>query len=283
MEVVSSVKATRQVKDSKLVDADKIRDLVETLFGNDARAIDPIGPIPFTYPFCWFKTPAIQSAIFDSIDLDRWMVFHEAQDFIYQSTFNRGARYDIEVTVVETEGPPRQLRISGSAVDDKGKEILRSRTILRVVELKRAFQPTTENPRADSPGPQDQLPVVGVYSTEAARISRYLAATGDDNPIHHDVAVARAAGLEGPIIPGMFILGQFERAIREWRPDAEIMRVNGRFLSPVCMPADLVIRRRLIRSAPSEGHIESVLRLCGGTLATPMACIADAIVRCAEE
>jgi acyl dehydratase len=281
MEIASRVATVRRVKVSKLVDTFTVRALAEILFGSDDGVSADAQPIPFMYPFCWFETPAIQRAIFDSIDLGRWAVFHEAQDFIYDGAFERGSFYDISIDVEDIDGSPRQLKISGSAIDAIGQEILRIRSMLRVVGLDSTFQATLAAPqRSNSAGLDDLLPVVGVYPIETARISRYLVITGDDNPIHHDMAVARAAGLDSPIIPGMFVLGLFERAIRDWRADVEIKRVNGRFLSPVCIPADVTIRRRVVRSVPSQGCVETVLRLCAGTQTNPMACVADALVRC---
>jgi len=112
---------------------------------------------------------------------------------------------------------------------------------------------------------------------DAAWVRRYAAASGDDNPLHVDPAIARAAGFSGPIVPGMMLLGLCERAIRAWYPDAEIQRLAGRFLQPVVTPAALTLTGRVALVNAMEGTF--ILRIVVGAPNAPPACMADATLR----
>lgn len=107
---------------------------------------------------------------------------------------------------------------------------------------------------------------------DADWLHRYAAASGDDNPLHTDAAVAQAAGFSGPIVPGMLLLGLCERAIRAWYVDAMLLRLAGRFLHPVVIPARLVVSGRVAQVA---GDVV-VLRMFIGTAGAAPACVADA-------
>jgi acyl dehydratase len=65
------------------------------------------------------------------------------------------------------------------------------------------------------------------------QLQRYAQASGDPNPIHVSPAAAAAAGLRAPIAHGMFIMGQFERLVREWRPACLIESLSAHFLRPL--------------------------------------------------
>lgn len=64
-------------------------------------------------------------------------------------------------------------------------------------------------------------------------LARYAAASGDDNPIHLDVALARSAGLPAPPVHGMLLLSRFVPALAIWRPDLILIRLSAKFLRPI--------------------------------------------------
>ena len=122
------------------------------------------------------------------------------------------------------------------------------------------------------------LPAWGVRAPiDAAWVRRYAVASGDDNPLHVDPAVARAAGFAGPIVPGMMLLGLCERAIRAWYPDAEILRLAGRFLQPVVTQAALTLTGRV--ALVNAAKATFILRVLVGVPDAAPACMADATLR----
>lgn len=74
--------------------------------------------------------------------------------------------------------------------------------------------------------------------TRADLIS-YAAASGDDNPIHQDEAVARSVGLPGVIAHGMYTLALVGRAVDEWvGQPGRISELSAKFAKPVVVPAE---------------------------------------------
>jgi acyl dehydratase len=81
---------------------------------------------------------------------------------------------------------------------------------------------------------------------ELTDLQRYAAASGDDNPIHLDVALARRAGLEAPPVHGMLLIGAFEPAIEAWRADFMLQRLSAKFLRPVFAGESVEISGRVV-------------------------------------
>src|SRR5205085_1571074 len=104
-----------------------------------------------------------------------------------------------------------------------------------------------------------------VHAIDESCVSRYLAAAGDDNPIHRDGPTIRRFGLSAPIVPGMLIFGLIGRAADRSFAEAEVKAVSCRFLSPLAVPSAVSIRRRVVRSKPIPGGIETIARLSAGT------------------
>lgn len=68
---------------------------------------------------------------------------------------------------------------------------------------------------------------------------RYAGASGDFNPLHHDDAFARAAGLPGVMAHGMFSAGLLGSFLVSWVGERPIRRFKMRFLAPV-WPGDIL-------------------------------------------
>ncbi|MDQ6748795.1 MAG: MaoC family dehydratase N-terminal domain-containing protein [Candidatus Dormibacteraeota bacterium] len=81
-----------------------------------------------------------------------------------------------------------------------------------------------------------------------AQIKAYADASGDQNPIHQDDAVARSVGLPGVIAHGMLNYGLLSRAITDWLGDpGRLRRLTVRFSSMV-EPGDTVRCRGRVTS-----------------------------------
>ena len=77
-----------------------------------------------------------------------------------------------------------------------------------------------------------------VYTLTRADLVAYAAASGDQNPIHQDEAVARSVGLPGVIAHGMLTMALAARAVSTWFPDAELVSFGCKFTNPVVVPAE---------------------------------------------
>jgi len=65
-------------------------------------------------------------------------------------------------------------------------------------------------------------------------VKAYADASGDQNPLHQDDAVARAAGFTGVVAHGMFTMGTLASALLERLGDGAMLeRLSVQFRSPV--------------------------------------------------
>jgi acyl dehydratase len=60
-------------------------------------------------------------------------------------------------------------------------------------------------------------------------LRRFARASGDDNPLHTDPAVARAAGFDDVIAHGMLAMAYAGRAVTDVVPQAELRELRVRF------------------------------------------------------
>jgi acyl dehydratase len=79
----------------------------------------------------------------------------------------------------------------------------------------------------------------GTLRVDRARLVRYAAASGDQNPIHRDEAAALAVGLPGVIAHGMWTMGAAVQVVVDWLGDPGlVVDYRTRFTRPVPVPAD---------------------------------------------
>ncbi len=71
---------------------------------------------------------------------------------------------------------------------------------------------------------------------------RYAGASGDFNPIHHDVPFARATGLPDVMAQGMYSAGLVATALERWFGQGCLLSYRVRFRAPV-WPGDRLVAR----------------------------------------
>ena len=119
----------------------------------------------------------------------------------------------------------------------------------------------------------DLVPARRFGPFEARDVLAYAMASGDDNPLHTDPAIAARAGLARPPIHGMLIMGCFEPYLRAWRPGATVVKLSGKFIRPVLVGEEVEVSGKVVRAGNP-----AVLRLTvrsGGELV----CLAEAFVQ----
>ena len=83
-------------------------------------------------------------------------------------------------------------------------------------------------------------------------VKAYAEAGGDQNPLHQDDAVARAAGFPGIVAHGMFTMGHLAACISRWAGGPErVRRLTAQFRAPVYMGEEIVAGGR-VRSVDVE-------------------------------
>ena len=109
---------------------------------------------------------------------------------------------------------------------------------------------------------------------DKAAVAAYAIASGDDNPLHVDPAIAAKAGLARPPVHGMLVMGCFEPYLAAWRPETKLTKLSGKFIKPVLVGETIEISGKVVRV--SEAAV--VLRLMVKREDGALACLAEAFV-----
>ncbi len=110
----------------------------------------------------------------------------------------------------------------------------------------------------------------------ARTVAAYALASGDDNPLHVDPAIAARAGLPRPPIHGMLIMGCFETYLRDWRPGIIVSKLSAKFIRPVPVGDGIAVSGKVVRVAADA---PAVLRLTvRGESGVDLVCLAEAFV-----
>lgn len=106
-------------------------------------------------------------------------------------------------------------------------------------------------------------------------IRAYLAASGDDNPLHHDPEVARRAGFAQVLVPGMMIAGQVATLLAKILAGRRIEGLETRFVVPVVAGSALHLEGRVVAvRADGAAILRLTVRLDG-----QVAVLGEAVVR----
>lgn len=89
----------------------------------------------------------------------------------------------------------------------------------------------------DAPGPSsvrvgDTLGPLRLPPVSRLTLALFCGASNDHNPIHVDLDVARAAGLDDVIGHGMLSMAYLGRLLTSWTPQGNIRVLQCRFLDP---------------------------------------------------
>lgn len=94
----------------------------------------------------------------------------------------------------------------------------------------------------------DRMPETPVGPFDAAAVAAYASASGDDNPLHLDPALAARAGFAAPPVHGMRLMAEIAPALRAWRPDMALKRLSGTFVEPLLIGETATLSGRVMRA-----------------------------------
>ena len=93
----------------------------------------------------------------------------------------------------------------------------------------------------------DKIPETPVGPFDVAAVAAYAAASGDDNPLHLDPALAARAGFAAPPVHGMRLMAEIAPALAAWRPDMALKRLTGTFVEPLLIGEAATLSGRVLR------------------------------------
>jgi acyl dehydratase len=77
----------------------------------------------------------------------------------------------------------------------------------------------------------EQLPALTLSPISRTTLALFAGASGDHNPIHIDLDVARSAGLDDVFCHGMLSMAYLGRLLTIWLPQSFLRSFNARFVS----------------------------------------------------
>lgn len=102
----------------------------------------------------------------------------------------------------------------------------------------------------------DELPPLALPPLSRTTCALFAGASGDHNPIHIDIDVARAAGLPDVIGHGMLSMAQLGRLLTCWAPQSTLRAFRVRFIDVT----------RIGEAVTCTGHVAEVEERKGETL-----------------
>jgi len=86
-----------------------------------------------------------------------------------------------------------------------------------------------KTPTFDSVRVGDELPPLQLPAVDRTTLALFAGASGDHNPIHIDLDVARRAGMPDVFAQGMLGMAWVGRVITGWAPQSALRRFDARF------------------------------------------------------
>jgi len=109
------------------------------------------------------------------------------------------------------------------------------------------------------------------YVVRRSDLVAYAGASGDQNPIHQDEAIAQLVGLPGVIAHGMYTMALAAQAVAIWTDDAEVVEIGCKFTAPIVVPAEGGATVRI------AGVVKRIADGCA-TLALEVTCAGDKVL-----
>lgn len=85
------------------------------------------------------------------------------------------------------------------------------------------------HPTFDTTQVGDELPALHLPPVDRTTLALFGGASGDHNPIHIDLDVARRAGMPDVFAQGMLGMAWLGRVLSNWTPQANLRRFEARF------------------------------------------------------
>ena len=85
------------------------------------------------------------------------------------------------------------------------------------------------NPTSDAVQVGDTLPPLDLPPVDRSTLALFAGASGDHNPIHIDLDVARRAGMPDVFAQGMLGMAWAGRLLTRWAPQSRLRRFDVRF------------------------------------------------------
>ncbi|MGW4565126.1 MaoC/PaaZ C-terminal domain-containing protein [Streptomyces sp. NPDC004561] len=111
----------------------------------------------------------------------------------------------------------------------------------------------------------DELPELALPPISRAALALFAGASGDHNPIHIDLDVARSAGFEDVFAHGMLSMAYLGRLLTNWVPQRRIRSYAVRFSAITPVHATPTCRGKVVADQDGLATLELSVTLADGT------------------
>jgi acyl dehydratase len=128
---------------------------------------------------------------------------------------------------------------------------------------------------ADSLTAGTELPPLAVEPISRAALALFAGASGDHNPIHIDLDVARSAGLDDVFAHGMLSMAYLGRLLTGWVPQQRLRSWRVRFAAITPVHAQPTCTGRVVAVTDGLATLELEVTLTDGTVTLTGEAVAD--------
>ncbi|SEG91459.1 Acyl dehydratase [Thermomonospora echinospora] len=111
----------------------------------------------------------------------------------------------------------------------------------------------------------DELPPLKVPPISRTTLALYAGASGDHNPMHIDLDVARSAGLDDVFAHGMLSMAYLGRLLTGWTRQENIRALAVRFTAVTPLYAEPVCTGTVTAIEDGAAHLDVAVTLADGT------------------
>ncbi len=111
-----------------------------------------------------------------------------------------------------------------------------------------------------------ELPPLAAGPISRATLALFAGASGDHNPIHIDLDVARSAGLDDVFAPGMLAMAYLGQLLTSWVPQERLRSWRVRFAAVTPVHASPACTARVVSVTGGLAALELQVTLPDGTV-----------------
>ncbi|MBW8636324.1 MaoC family dehydratase [Hoeflea sp. WL0058] len=111
----------------------------------------------------------------------------------------------------------------------------------------------------DSLNVGDELPPLTMPEITRTTLALFAGASGDHNPIHIDIDVARKAGMTDVFAQGMLPMAYLGRFLTDWAPQASLRQFSSRFTAITDLGDRITCTGKVVEKLERDG--EKLVRL----------------------
>ncbi len=120
-----------------------------------------------------------------------------------------------------------------------------------------------------------ELPSLRIAPISRATLALFAGASGDTNPVHIDLDVARSAGLDDVFAHGMLSMAYLGRLLTDWVPQSRLRRWRVRFSAITPVHAEPVCTGVVTALDDGIATLDIAVRLADGTVTLSGTAVVD--------